>query len=170
MTDQTGGFGNYPSMPSEPMRAPEPVGPPPASVNNAVKVMFVRAGVSVLSLLVLLGTKDSLKDQILKSNPSFNPSKIDSAASVAITVGIIVGLIFIGLYVLLALQVRKGKSWARIVTLVLAALAVVSGLLSLARPEPALSRLVGIANVALDIAVIVFLAQRPSAEYFRRTP
>jgi hypothetical protein len=72
------------------------------------------------------------------------------------------------LYILLALQVGKGKNWARIVTWVLASLGVLSGLAALAQPEPALSRILSIIGLLVDIAIIVLLAQRPSNEYFRR--
>ncbi len=170
MSDQTDGFGNYPSMPAPPPGQPMAAGPPPPAVDNAVKLMFARAAVSLLSLLALLGTRGNLKDQVRKANPSFDAHKLDSTVTVAITAGVIVGLIFIGLYVALALQVRKGKQWARIVTLVLAALAVLSGLLTFLQPEPVLSRLLGVVNLALDIGVIGLLTRRPSADYFRAAP
>lgn len=170
MSDQSDSFGNYPSMPAPPPGQPMAAGPPPPPVDNAVKLMFARAAVSLLSLVALLGTRGSLKNQVRKANPSFDTSKLDSTVTVAITAGVIVGLIFIGLYVALALQVRKGKQWARIVTLVLAALAVLSGLLTFLQPEPVLSRLLGVVSLVLDIAVIVFLTRRQSADYFRAAP
>ena len=168
MSDQPDAFGNYPSIPAAPPPAGGAAGPPPPSVDNAVKLMLARAAIGVLSLLVLLTTKGSLKNQILQANPSFDPARIDSAATVAITVGIVIGLIFIGLYVLLAMQVRKGKSWARIVTWILAGLAVLSGLAAFGQPVPMFSRLLGFVTLVIDVAVIVLLALRPSSEYFRR--
>jgi hypothetical protein len=170
MSEQADAFGNYSPMPAEPPREPLAAGLAPSTVVNTVKLMLVRAGLSLIALAVLLGTKKSLKSQILKASPSFDPAKVDTAASVAITVGIVVGIIFIGLYVLLALQVRKGKSWARIVTLVLAGLSVLSGLVSQLQPAPGLSRSLGLVNLVLDIAIIALLTRRPSVEYFRRTP
>lgn len=73
------------------------------------------------------------------------------------------------LYVVLALQVRQAKNWARITTWVIAGLGVLSALGSLAQPEPAISRLVALISGILDIAIIVLLAQRPSNRYFRPT-
>lgn len=167
MSDQSNGLENYPSMPAAPGYEPVAAGQPPPPVDTAVKLMFARAGFSLLSLLVLWGTKGSLKDQIRKANPSYDLSKLDSTATAAITVGIVVGLIFIGLYIALALQVRKGKRWARTVTLVLAALSVLSGLLTLAQPTIVVSRLLELLAVAFDIAIIFLLTRRPSADYFR---
>lgn len=170
MSDQPDAFGNYPSMPAAPPPQPAVAGAPPPPVANAVKLMFTRAGLSLLSMLVLIGTKSSLEDQILKSNSNFTRDEVNTAATVAITVGSVIGLVVIGLYILLALQVRKGKSWARIVTWVLAGLAVLSGLAAFAQPAPVLSRLVGLVTLVVDVAIIVLLALRPSSEYFRRTP
>jgi hypothetical protein len=168
MTEQSYPGAGYPAMPGEPAQLPAMQGPPPPSVANAVKLMMVRAALSLLGLLVLFGTKSSLKEQILKADPTLSATKLDTALTVAITVGIVVAVIFTALYVLLALQVRKGKSWARIVTLVLAALSVLSGLSVLTQPATGLTRLLGVVDLALDVAIIVLLLLRPSAEYFRR--
>jgi len=154
-------------MSAEPPAGPVTRGPAPASVLNAVRLMFIRAALGVVGLIVLLATKDTLKKAILKKNPTADASRLDSLLNSAIAVGIVVGIIFIVLYVLLALQVRKGKNWARIVTWVLAGLGILGALASLAQPEPALSRLVTFVGAVLDIAIIVFLAQRPSNDFFR---
>jgi hypothetical protein len=160
--------GPYNPMPGEPPRGPIMMGPAPAPVTNAVRLMFVQAAISVLGFIVLLATKDTLRKEILKKNSGYSAQKLDDVVNAAITIGIVVGIIFTVLYVLLALQVGKGKNWARIVTWVLASLGVISGLASFAQPEPALSRVLAIIGLLIDIAIIVLLAQRPSNEYFRR--
>lgn len=165
MSDQYGG--GYAPMPGEPPRGPAVRGQAPPPVANAVRLMFVRAGLGVISLIVLLATKDTLKSEILKKNSTYDTTKLDDVVNAAITIGIVIGLIFILLYVLLALQVRKGKNWARIVTWVLAGLGVLSALASLAQPQPAFSRIVGLITAVIDLAIIVFLAQRPSGQYFK---
>jgi hypothetical protein len=71
--------------------------------------------------------------------------------------------------VLLAMQVRKGKNWARIVTWVFAGLGVLGSLGSIVQVAPPLSHVVSIVTGLLDLAVIILLAQRSSNEYFRRT-
>ena len=168
MTDQTSAYGDHGAMPGEPPRDPAVVGTPPAPVQNAVMVMFVRAGLGVLSLIVLFLTKDTLREQIQLTDPSLSPETVDTATTAAVTFGGVLGIVFIGLYVLLALQVRKGKGWARIVTFVLAGLGVVSVLASLLQTAPALTRGFSLVALALDVAIIVLLAQRRSNDYFRR--
>ncbi len=162
------GAGQYSPMPGEPSRAPVVLGPAPPPVTNAVRLMFVQAALSVLGFVVLLATKDTLRKEIFKKNTDYSTQKLDDVVNAAITIGIVIGIIFTILYVLLALQVGKGKNWARIVTWVLAGLGVLSGLLSLGQPEPALSRVLSIIGLLIDIAIIVLLAMKPSNEYFRR--
>ena len=168
MTDQTSAYGDHAPMPGEPPRDPAVGGPPPPPVKNAVMLMFVRAGLGVLGLIVLFLTKDSLREQIQRSDPSLSAGTVDTATTEALTVSSVLGIVFLALYLLLALQVRKGKGWARIVTLVLAGLGVVSGLASLLGTAPALSFGLSVITLGLDIAIIVLLAQRRSSEYFRR--
>lgn len=166
---ESGNFlGGLPSMPPEPARDPALQAPPPPPVANAVRLMLVRAVLTLLSLLTLFLTKDSLRDAIAKKNSGYDAAKLDTVVNAAIAVGVVLGIIFTVLYVLLALQVRKGKSWARIVTWVIAGLSVLSGLSSFAQPAPGLSRLLQVVVLLLDVAIIVLLAARPSNEYFRR--
>ena len=131
-------------------------------------VMFVRAALGVLGLIVLFLTKDSLRDQIRRNDATVSAEMVDTAFTVALIFGSVVEIVFIGLYLLLALQVRKGKGWARIVTFVLAGLGVVSGLSSLFQTVPAMTLGLSLLTLALDIAIIVLLAQRRSNDYFRR--
>jgi hypothetical protein len=147
---------------------PSPAGPPPPSVVNATRLMFVSAALGVIGLIVLLASKNSLRDQISKKNPDYDAHKLDTVVNAAVAVGIVFGVIFIVLYVLLALQVQKGKSWARIVTWILAALGVLSALSSLAQTTTGGSRIASLVGGVVDLAVIVLLAQKASNEYFRK--
>lgn len=167
MSDQYGAGSGQAPMPGEPAGGPVARTTAPPSVNNAVRLMLVRAALGAIGLIVLLATKDTLKKEILKKNSSYDTSKLDDALNAAITIGLIIGLVFILLYVLLALQVRKGKNWARIVTWILAGLSVLGTLASLAQPQPAFSRVVGLIAAVIDVAIIVFLAMRTSGEYFK---
>ncbi len=62
----------------------------------------------------------------------------------------------------------RGESWARIVTLVIAGLGVLSGLAAFVQPAAGLSRALGVVALVIDVAIIVLLAQRPSSQFFRR--
>ncbi len=170
MSDQFGAEGGYTPMPGEPARSPAVRGPAPAPVLNAVRLMLARAALGVVSVLVVLATKDTLRAEILKRNRTADPARLDTLVNTALVVGIVFAIIFILLYVLLALQVGKGKNWARVVTWVLAGIGVLSALASLAQAAPVASRLLSLLSGALDVAVIVFLAQRDSSRYFSAGP
>ncbi len=156
----------HPPMPGQPHSGPATAGPAPAPVETAFKLMLARAALSLLSLLALFATKDALREQIEKSNTG--TTDIDTVVNAALTIGVVFGLLFTVLYVALAFQVRKGKSWARIVTFVLAGLSILSGLASLAQPVPAISRILGLLVLIVDIAIVVMLVNKKSGEFFHR--
>jgi len=163
------GGGYYPPMPGEPPRRPAVAGPAPATVVNAVRLMFVRSGPGVIGVIVAILTRATLKRDILRRNPTADPVRLNSLLNVAIITAVVIGIIYLVLYVLLALQVQKGKNWARIVTFVFAGLGVLGGLLTFAQTAPALSHLISVLAAVIDAAVIVFLALGPSNQYFSAT-
>jgi hypothetical protein len=134
--------------------------------------MFLRVALGVLNALLAFLSADSIKDSIRDNDPTLTQSQVDSAFAVAVGVTIFFGLVFAVLYVLLAIQVRKGKNWARIVTWVLAGLGVVGGLLGLLGNGTGLEKGLAVIILLVDAAIIVFLALKPSNEYFasRRAP
>jgi hypothetical protein len=138
----------------------------PSTVQNAVRLMFGLVALSIISLIVVFADKNSLRDAIEDRNPSFDTSQVDSAVNTAVAVGAVIGIILMVLYVLLALQVRKGKNWARIVTWILAGLGVLSGLASLAQTQTAFQRITTLVGAAIDLAIIILLAR--ANDYFRK--
>ena len=111
MTDRASAYGDHAPMPGEPPRGPATSAPPPPPVQNAVMVMFARAALGGLGLIVLFLTKDSLREEIQRTDPTLTADTVDAATTAAVTFGSVLGIVFIGLYLLLALQVRKGKGW-----------------------------------------------------------
>lgn len=145
---------------------PATAGPPPKEVHWASLAMLVSAALGLLSLIINLADSDGIKDSIRESNASLTPSEVDSAYTVSLVFAIVIGLVFSALYVLLAMQLRKGKNWARITTFVLAGLSLLFGLLGLAGNAPALSRLLTVIGLLLSIAIIVLLLMKPAKDYF----
>lgn len=164
----SGPYGGLPQAPQPPQGWNQPMqadrGPRPSSVENAVRLMLVNAAIGLIGVIVLFATKDSLRKQILKNTPTAT----DSTVNAAITVGAVIGIVFLVLYILLAMQVRKGKNWARIVTWVFAGLGVLSALTSLAGNSTTSSRVLSLIQGLIDLAIIILLAQRPSNDFFRR--
>ncbi len=145
-------------------------GPAPASVSTAVMLMFTRAALGVVSVAVAFATRSTLKKEIFAHNRSADPARLNLLLNTAITVGVVFGIAFLVFYVLLALQVRRGRNWARIVTLILAAVGVLGGLGSLVTVEPPANHVLAVLVAIVDVAIIVLLAQRTSTEYFAPRP
>jgi hypothetical protein len=91
-----------------------------------------------------------------------------AAADVGVKIGIVVGFLFVAVYGLFLWFAWRGHNWARIVLWVLAGLGIVSGIAGLAigSPLPFLTALGGF-QMLLLIAAVVFLAQKPSNEWYR---
>ncbi|PVU83197.1 hypothetical protein DDP54_09520 [Cellulomonas sp. WB94] len=172
---QPGGFpsapqpGGFPSAAPAAWDAPAFQGPPPSTVVNAFRLILVQAALGLVNIVVALFTADAIKEQVLKANPSFDQSLVDTTVAVAMGTAVVFGVIGIVVWTLLAFKVRAGKNWARIVTFVFAGLGLLSGLASFVQPASAISHVLALVALAIDIALIVLLTRGPSAEYFRRT-
>ena len=162
---------SYTPMPPPPPPGygpPVQKGPAPSTVVNAVRLMFVNAGLSVLGIIVLLATKNDLRKAVRDNNTGASDTRINDLVNAAITVGIVIAVVLIVLYVLLALQVRKGKNWARIVTWVFAGLGVFGNISNLIQPGSALTKVTAAIGLVIDIGIIVLLASSRSHPYFRK--
>lgn len=174
-----GGFPGAPSYQNAPAYDPSQQGfgtPPgarpnmaaPMEVVRASQLMFARVAIGIVSAILAFTSGDAIKDSIRNNDPSLSQDQIDSAYNVGVGVAVVFGLIFAVLYVLLAIQVRKGKNWARIVTWVLAGLGVLSGLLGLfGGTSTGLEKGVGVVLLLIDIGIIVLLTRKPANEYFK---
>ncbi len=165
----TPAYGSAPSYGSgygDPYGAPAGPVNPPKEVIRAVQLMFARVALGVLSTLLAFASADSIKDSIRDNDPGLTQSEVDSAFAVALGITIFFGLVFAALYVLLAIQVRKGKNWARIVTWVLAGLGVLGGLLALLGTGTALEKGLGVIVLLVDLGIIILLATKPASAYF----
>jgi uncharacterized membrane protein YiaA len=161
----------FDSMPSGPTGQGTPAAVPPPSIQRAVLLMRVGAALSVLSILITLLTRDSLRSQVEgtlhKSSSALTASQVDTAVSVAIGIAVVVGLVSVGLWLWMASANGKGRSWARIVATVLGALSVLSLLSSVAQGQlTTLNLIVSLVSLALAIAILVLLWRKESSAYY----
>jgi hypothetical protein len=170
-----GGYGNAPSYSNAPAYANEGFGTPPGGradltapqeVIRATQLMFLRVAIGLISAIITFASGDAIKTSIRDRDPSLTADQVNSAYAVGVAVAIVFGVIFAALYILLAIQVRKGKNWARIVTWVLAGLGVLSGLLGLFGTGTGLEKAIAVLLLLIDAAIIVFLTRKPANEYF----
>lgn len=178
------GPGGYPSYPGESASyptypetgggrpaAPAPDVPQPSSIRTAVRLMFVGAAVSLISLVISIATlgslKDDIRDELVKDDPNVSQSTIDAAYGVTIGIAVVLGTIGVLLWLWMAWKNGQGRSWARVVATVLGALNVIFTLLSFtsANAEPVVQVFSAI-NLVLAVLILVLLWRKDSTEFY----
>ena len=133
----------------------------PKMVNNAFWMIVAAGALWFISLLVAIPALDdpamrsTFEEQMRVGGADVD---FDSIKPVIVGTLVVVGLIGAGLYALVALNVRKGKNWARILGTVFAGLSIFS-LFPLS---------IGTVSGLLGIAAIVMLYLPASAPYFQK--
>ena len=163
---------NYtqPSGYTYPPPAKQAKGPAPREVIIG-SWLILAAG--VLSLINNVITSFSLPSLMTpQEEQAFAETGLDeqSVNSFLVSFGIVVALIGFGIYVLIALFVRRGKNWARILGTVFAAFSLIGIFTMLGAYFTSPLSLISLAASLLGIAGIVMLYLQPSAPYFRRAP
>ena len=110
----------YPSTgkPVEPDRPPAP-----QPVLNAVKLMYVGAAISAVSLIVSLVSIGGTKDAIRKARPSLTAAQVNQLNTFIIALAVVSGVIGVALWLWMARANGQGKNWARILSTALFSLA-----------------------------------------------
>ncbi len=133
---------------------------PPRQVEIAFR-LILGAGL-IEAMLVILGTialvtpagQSTARQMLLDAG-----IKDDSVLQPLLITAVVLSTAAVGIYVLIAFQIRKGRNWARITGAVLAALS----LLSLVQPD-----VVTAAQMLLGIIAIILVFRAPAKDYFRR--
>ena len=125
----------YPSngKPVEPERPPAP-----PSVLNAVKLMYVGAAISVVSLVISLASIGGTKDAIRKAKPSLTATQVNQLNTFIIALAVVSGVIGVALWLWMARANGRGKNWARILSTALFGLATLDLFGVLSQPKTAL--------------------------------
>ena len=156
-------YESYPSLPpeAEPARAE-----PPASVRNAVRLMYAGAALSAIVVIVSLLTIGSLKANILSHYPHYTAAQVHTAEVAGVITSIIGGLIAIGLWLWMAWANGRGRSWARIVAAVFFGINTLDLIASFARVHAVGTLIVSILVWLVGLGAIVFLFSKESGAYF----
>jgi hypothetical protein len=152
-------------------RMPETQRPPaPASVRNAVKVMYAGAVASLIGIVVDLTTLSATKSAIAKHFPRLTASQVNGQANTLMAGWIVGGLIGAGLWIFIAQACKRGRSWARTTGTVLFGIATVQGGPSiLVVPAAALVKIVWLVVWLIGLAAVVYLWQGSSSAFFKAT-
>lgn len=159
-----GGYQPYPGGPDGGL--PERREPPP-SVLNAVKLMWVGAGISLISVIIGLVTIGSLKTAIEQANPDLSSSQVSAVATASVAAVVIVGLLGVGLWIWLAQMSKAGKNWARVTGTVLFGIDTLFQLISFTRSAALAGRIPGLIVWLVGLGAVILLWQRQSSDYFK---
>jgi hypothetical protein len=150
---------------------PEAQRPPaPASVRNAVKVMYAGAVASLVYAIIFIATLNVTKSAIEKHSPQLTTSQVNGMQHALMTSAIAGGLIAAGLWIFIVWACKSGKSWARITGTVLFGINTVQGgLNNLVVPEAALVKVFWFVVWLIGLAAVVFLWRGSSSAFFKAT-
>ena len=139
--------------------------PAPPPVMNAVKLMYVGAAVSTVSLIISVADIASVKTAIKKAKPSWTVAQVNQYDRFLITVAIVSGVIGIALWLWMARANNQGKNWARILSTVLFCLATLDLVGVFSQPKTVLGLVFPVLTWLVGLGA-VFLLWRPESSAF----
>jgi hypothetical protein len=148
--------------------APRP--PAPASVRNAVKVMYAGAVASLAYAIVFIATLSATKDAIAKHSPQLTASQPNGMQQALMTSAIVDGLIGAALWIFIARACERGKNWARITGTVLFGIDTVGVLGGLPIPVAAPVKIFALVVWLVGLAAVILLWRGTSTAFFKGTP
>ena len=155
--------------------------PVPASVWNAVQLMYLGAAVSLTKVIVDLATENITRSALLTALrnstrppgvPQLTASEFNSGFTDTLVLVCVLGLIGVGLWILVARGSRNGRDWARVIASVLFGLNTVAVLIGppdmgIRGPEATASRIfVGIVWL-IGLTAVAFLWRKDSSAFFK---
>jgi hypothetical protein len=154
----------YPSSgkPVEPERPPAP-----PSVLNAVKLMYVGAAISTVSLIISLIDISGTKAAIRKARPSLTAAQVNQLNTFIITLAIVSGVIGVALWLWMARANSQGRNWARILSTVLFGLATLDLYGVLSQPKTVLGLIFPVLTWLVGLGAVIFLWRKESTEFFK---
>lgn len=163
-------YGAYPTGPAGSGQAP-PAPQQPSSIALAVKLMWVAAALSVLSLIYSIttfgGLKDDVEAELIKNDPDVEQSVIDAVFGITIAFAIVFGLIGALLWLWMAWKNGQGRGWARVVATVFGGLNLLGLLFTVGTAgADALTMVSSIASALLGVVVLVLLWRKESSQFY----
>ena len=154
----------YPSS-GKPVEPERPSAPP--AVLNAVKLMYVGAAVSTVSLVISLVNISGTKAAIRKARPTLTAAQVNQLNTFIITLAIVSGVIGIALWLWMAKANGQGRNWARILSSVLFGLATLDMFGVLSQPKTLLGLVFPVLTWLIGLGAVILLWRRDSSEFFK---
>ena len=146
-------------------------GPRPQSVQTAVILMYVGAGLSVISLIATLALSGRIKNAVGKALRDAKTSKpltaatIHTAENVYLVFAVAVLVIAVGLWLWMAWANGRGRGWARVVATVFFGLDTLLVLYSVSRTRGGTTLIFTGLEWLVGLVAIIFLWRRDTTQY-----
>ena len=139
----------------------------PATVQNAVKLMYAGAAVSTVSLIVSLTTLSGTKSAIRKAKPSLTAAQVNQLNTFIVSLAIVSGIVGVALWLWMARSNSQGRNWARIVSTVLFGLATLDLFGVVSQPKSWLTLVFPVLTWLIGLGAVIALWRRQSTEFFQ---
>jgi hypothetical protein len=154
-----------------PEHAPSPPGRliPPQSMINAVKLMYVGAVLAAATIVTTLATAPALRAAVRQRHPFLAQGPLGAVITSTLTATIAGALISLGVWLIMARRTRRGRPGVRVMSMIFFGI----DCLTVARTYShglvtGPTWIIGLAEWAIGLAVIVSLWDRRSSAYFVR--
>ena len=154
----------YPSS-GKPVESVPP--PAPVPVLNAVKLMYIGAAVSTVSLVISLVDIGGTKDAIKKARPSLTATQVNQLNTFIITLAIVSGVIGVVLWLWMARANSQGRNWARILSTVLFGLATLDLFGVISQPKTSLGLVFPVLTWLVGLGAVFLLWRKESTDFFK---
>jgi hypothetical protein len=154
----------YPSS-GKPVEPERPA--PPQSVLNAVKLMYVGAAISTVSLVISLLDIGGTKAAIRRARPTLSTAQVNQLDTFIITLAIVSGVVGVALWLWMARANSQGRNWARILSTVLFGLATLDLYGVVAQPKTLLGLIFPVLTWLVGLGAVIFLWRKESTEFFK---
>jgi hypothetical protein len=141
--------------------------PAPPPVVNAVKLMYVGAAVSTVSLIISLADISGTKAAIKKAKPSLTATQVSQLNTFIISLAIVSGLVGIALWLWMARANNQGKNWARILSTVLFCLATLDLIGVFSQPKTVLGLVFPLLTWLVGLGAVFLLWRQESSVFFK---
>ena len=139
----------------------------PATVVNAVKLMYAGAAVSTISLIVSLVDIGGTKTEIRKARPNLTAAQVNQLNTFIIALALLSGIVGIALWLWMARANSQGKNWARIVSTVLFCLATLDLVGVLGEPKTVLGLIFPLLTWLIGVCTVFLLWRSASSAFFK---
>jgi hypothetical protein len=154
----------YPSS-GKPVEPERPTAP--ATVQNAVKLMYAGAAVSTVSLIVSLVNISGTKTAIRKARPTLTAAQVNQLNTFIITLAIVSGVVGVALWLWMAKSNSQGRNWARVLSSVLFGLATLDLFGVFSQPKTLLGLVFPVLTWLIGLGAIILLWRKDSSAFFK---